>query len=611
MTYQYIPSVLMGPSCVLINIADIVKHDASDATITWTLPSPQLGPLQTADGSIRTTIQRVINGSSEVHLTWNFTLSGENLSEVAWEIDNIRIGRKSSSGVSISPISNFREHFDISRSDPATLIIFKVTEADEALFECQVNTDVRLWKDIIQVKIVVPAKLTKVSDDQIVQEGKNMTLFCEASGNPEPNITWAKVLEDDSNSEVLHSRSTWDFTDINRTASGTYRCTADNRIGNPASHEIKVNVTYPAKILEVTARKNEVAVQQSVSLLCKAEGNPPPSYMWTPCEQPQSECHNSVLNISEVLNGGVFICTVTNPLDSDAGNVSVFIAGNVINVTLVITNEKCIDGKYNQSLLWKNLNKTMDDLFANISGYKGAQLKRVSCGSVIVELELKFNSTIRERDVIDELRNAAKGGLFGPFQVNASSITGTRPVTQKTTTATPTTPTDSSDSKKTWAIVGAVVGTVAGISVVAVVVACVVRKKRKCKKKDSKEVHSSESQEQGSENVQGGNGEVNPGYVTVESNRNPRVANPPSVTYDTVENSRKGQREVVKENPTVSYAVVDKSKQKKKEKKPKPGELQYAELAEFNPRSQGMPRSSASYGQGNPTETQYADVNAM
>ncbi|XP_078379919.1 uncharacterized protein LOC144662843 isoform X1 [Oculina patagonica] len=165
--------------------------------------------------------------------------------------------------------------------------------------------------------------------------------------------------------------------------------------------------------------------------------------------------------------------------------------------------------------------------------------------------------------------------------------------------------------KKTWTIVGAVVGPVAGIRVVAVVVACVVRKKRKCKKKDSKEVHSSESQEQGTENVQGGNGEVNPGYVTVESNHNPRVANPPSVTYDTVEQSRKGQREVGKDTPTVSYAVVDKSKQKKKDKKPKPGELQYAELAEFNPRSQGMPRSSASRGQGHPTETQYADVNAM
>ncbi|XP_078379922.1 uncharacterized protein LOC144662843 isoform X4 [Oculina patagonica] len=140
--------------------------------------------------------------------------------------------------------------------------------------------------------------------------------------------------------------------------------------------------------------------------------------------------------------------------------------------------------------------------------------------------------------------------------------------------------------KKTWTIVGAVVGPVAGIRVVAVVVACVVRKKRKCKKKDSK-VHSSESQEQGT------------------------VANPPSVTYDTVEQSRKGQREVGKDTPTVSYAVVDKSKQKKKDKKPKPGELQYAELAEFNPRSQGMPRSSASRGQGHPTETQYADVNAM
>ena len=35
------------------------------------------------------------------------------------------------------------------------------------------------------------------------------------------------------------------------------------------------------------------------------------------------------------------------------------IAGNVINVTLVITNEKCNGGNHNQSLLWTKLNETV------------------------------------------------------------------------------------------------------------------------------------------------------------------------------------------------------------------------------------------------------------
>ena len=127
----------------------------SDATITWALPPPQRGPLQTSDTSVRTTIQQVINGFSEAHLTWNFTLSGEILERVTFEIGNVRIGKKTSSGtVSIDPQGNFQEHFDISRSDPATLIIYNVTEADEAVFSCKVETDITEWTDEIKVQIV-------------------------------------------------------------------------------------------------------------------------------------------------------------------------------------------------------------------------------------------------------------------------------------------------------------------------------------------------------------------------------------------------------------------------------------------------------------------------
>jgi len=89
----------------------------------------------------------------------------------------------------------------------------------------------------------VPASLTNVSPDQTVPEGSKLQLLCEATGKPTPNITWTRVFEDDSNSEALHHGTTLDFPNINRNASGRYRCTADNRLGNPVSHEVKVNVT--------------------------------------------------------------------------------------------------------------------------------------------------------------------------------------------------------------------------------------------------------------------------------------------------------------------------------------------------------------------------------
>jgi len=78
--------------------------------------------------------------------------------------------------------------------------------------------------------------------NQTVLEGSDVTLFCEATGKPTPNVTWTRVLMNGGNSEVLHQGETWDFQNINRTASGKYNCTADNGYKNPVSHKVEVNV---------------------------------------------------------------------------------------------------------------------------------------------------------------------------------------------------------------------------------------------------------------------------------------------------------------------------------------------------------------------------------
>jgi len=106
----------------------------------------------------------------------------------------------------------------------------------------------------------VPASLTNVSPDKNVLEGSSIQLSCEATGKPTPNINWTRVLKDGGNGEVLHQGPTWDFTNISRTDTGTYRCTAYNGFENEVSRVIKVNVTCeyftcPLKTLFTVNRK--------------------------------------------------------------------------------------------------------------------------------------------------------------------------------------------------------------------------------------------------------------------------------------------------------------------------------------------------------------------
>ena len=103
--------------------------------------------------------------------------------------------------------------------------------------------NVMWYKTLLTCSIAsAPANFTNVSGDHNVTEGSNLQLFCQASGKPAPNITWVQVLQDGSESEVLHRGPTWNFLNINRIKAGTFRCTAYNGAGDPVTHTLTVNV---------------------------------------------------------------------------------------------------------------------------------------------------------------------------------------------------------------------------------------------------------------------------------------------------------------------------------------------------------------------------------
>ncbi|XP_027560313.1 hemicentin-1 isoform X2 [Neopelma chrysocephalum] len=159
-----------------------------------------------------------------------------------------------------------------------------------------------------------PGALDVIMDNPIV-------LPCEATGTPQPVITWQKeginIITSGNSYTVLPSGS----LQIARTAvedAGTYMCVAQNPAGT-ALGKIKLKVQVPP-VIKSHPKEYVVPVDQSVTLQCEAEGSPGPEISWHKDGQQILESlrrrvlSTGALQIVFVQPGdsGRYTCTATN-----------------------------------------------------------------------------------------------------------------------------------------------------------------------------------------------------------------------------------------------------------------------------------------------------------
>ena len=106
--------------------------------------------------------------------------------------------------------------------------------------------------------IIVAPLITTQPQSGSVTEGDNVTLSCNASGNPLPAISWTRdgslVSSGDQRISFEAGNRRLTITNVSRVDSGEYRCVADNSEGNDTSNATTLDVQckYTSLIKDLT-----------------------------------------------------------------------------------------------------------------------------------------------------------------------------------------------------------------------------------------------------------------------------------------------------------------------------------------------------------------------
>ncbi|XP_056449469.1 neurotrimin isoform X4 [Gadus chalcogrammus] len=120
----------------------------------------------------------------------------------------------------------------------------------------------------------IPPKIINLSRDLVVNEGSNVTLMCQASGKPEPSISWKLISP---SGDLVSDDEYLEIQAIPRHRAGTYECTAINEIDADVQ-SVDITVNYAPSVSE--GRDIGVTLGQIGVMECEADAVPEADFEW-------------------------------------------------------------------------------------------------------------------------------------------------------------------------------------------------------------------------------------------------------------------------------------------------------------------------------------------
>ncbi|XP_053706380.1 protein turtle homolog A isoform X2 [Synchiropus splendidus] len=188
---------------------------------------------------------------------------------------------------------------------------------DQGLYQCQIlrldkSTDEPQNSTWIRLSVTAPPTFSKAPPPAIEGVvGSDLSLECEATGNPPPTISWSKdgsIIDSRPENGVLLLKA------VNMQSAGQYSCQASNSEGSTTA-VTKVKIKGPPVIL-IPPRNTSLNISQDAQLQCQAVADPPNmTYVWQK-ERENVYHRESLKSRVKILVDGTLLISRLTPEDS-------------------------------------------------------------------------------------------------------------------------------------------------------------------------------------------------------------------------------------------------------------------------------------------------------
>ncbi|XP_068726157.1 immunoglobulin superfamily member 10-like [Montipora capricornis] len=232
------------------------------------------------------------------------------------------------------------------------LIVRDVRPGEEGVYSCRAENLLGSANASAKLTVQYAPRFLLSSSEIWAEEEQNVTTTCNATGQPQPSVTWSKAVGTLPVGKTKVTKGNLIISKVVKKDRGTYICKALNILGSTSA---VAQLTVISRLRFTVRPPNGVtlATGQSVHLPCVAESDMKTIITWT-----KDDKRSLLLDSNVLLNGtlilqnvkksyqGTYTCKATNALTTIEAKVKLNIPFNATSCSVIRKHVSSLTGNY-------------------------------------------------------------------------------------------------------------------------------------------------------------------------------------------------------------------------------------------------------------------------